>query len=208
MGKTPQQDQQGQSTLGSVVNKALGSLEGEAWAFGDDVHQGKPDSNYGTEHWAKEAGASPAMASELAEQDARTDWVNSGHNPYPVIGEPGRHFNSPSERGGYADSRDRYAEEGFQKGAEAWKRGNYEEAYKHWGQGLHGKQDEIAHGQRPYGFHPGSVDDWPARSREDQKRTEDVTKDYVRRINDAIRYSPYPKDNPNPKWYNCKKCKW
>jgi RHS repeat-associated protein len=140
--------------------------------WGEDVHSGIGNTNYGTYKWAIDAGFSPSESKVIATANNAVDKLG---NWAPIIGVPGRHFNTAV---GLGDSRNIFSRFDMQQAIKHYKQGNKCKALRSLGQGLHSVQDIIAHGSWiPLWPHPLSYDNPKIRPLALQK-TELLTKGY------------------------------
>jgi RHS repeat-associated protein len=141
--------------------------------WGEDVHSGIGNPNYGTYLWAREMGFSDAAARIIANANNATD---NYANWAVVFGVPGRHFNTGV---GSADTRDIFARFDLQLAADIYNQGDVCDAFSAIGRGLHSIQDKVAHGDWPfYVVHPPWFDD-PSQRPDALEVTEFVTKRYL-----------------------------
>jgi len=158
--------------------------------WGEDVHYGSPNSNYGTYTWAVQSGFSERAARLIGLGN------NSVDHHYATSFLPGsqdRHFNTFKDDGRlheYYDSRLFHAENEYQAALELFRQGYEDKALGRLGKGLHSLQDYFAHrdwGPGPLGLnaHPSWYDDWDdLRNKCATEGTEEATKAYLKRFID------------------------
>jgi hypothetical protein len=130
--------------------------------WGEDVHSGVGNSQYGTYTWSRQLGFTDRAATKIATANDGTDggfasWM-------PIFGLQSRHFNQGS-CAGYSDSRAYWADGELNRAVEAYNKGRWDEALGHIGKGLHSIQDMFAHRDWDTGLlgvnrHPQWYDDW------------------------------------------------
>ncbi len=153
----------------------------DVWGlWGEDVHSGIGNSDYGTYLWATQSGFSPTEAQAIAKANVGTD---GGFGSFmPVIGLQSRHFNE-SECG--KDSRDIWASIELDRAVDYYKHGNNNAAIGHLGKGLHSVQDKWSHrdwytGWHGWNPHPSWYDSWTdPRNGVAREQTEVSTKQYL-----------------------------
>jgi RHS repeat-associated protein len=160
--------------------------------WGEDVHSGIGNSEYGTFIWAKQVGFSDESAAIIARSN---DAVDGGWGSWmPIIGNQSRHFNQSDPN--YPDTRILWAEIEFKKALEAQRLCDAEKALAHLGRGLHSLQDVFAHRDWDTGFcgwrrHPDWYDSWDDfRNGKARELTAQATKDYLHKFTN-IAYKRY-----------------
>jgi len=157
--------------------------------WGEDIHSGIGNSQYGTYAWARQAGFTDYAAQMIAYANNAVDEV-AWAGWYPGFGDQSRHFNQSA----CGDSRANWSNLEFDRAIAAYNSGNFEAALGHIGKGLHSIQDYFAHGDWDTGafgtnWHPSWYDDWnDRRNMKARERTELATKEYLRNFLKAIRY--------------------
>jgi RHS repeat-associated protein len=153
--------------------------------WGEDVHSGIGNPNYGTYTWARQVALSSQQATWIALGNNGTDAGFAGW--MPIFGLQSRHFNQwPLGRKG--DSRDYWAEIELRRAVDYYKKGNCKAAFGHLGKGLHSVQDIIAHRDFDTGWHgiyrhPEWYDLWrDPRNESARELTERATKNYLIRF--------------------------
>jgi len=142
--------------------------------WGEDVHSGIGNTEYGTYIWARGVGFSDAEARIVAIANNATDEYA---NFVFAIGVPGRHFDTAI---GSVDSRDLFGKYDLQLAIKLYQQGEECTAFKYLGRGLHSVQDKIAHGSWPFLVpHPAWYDD-PADRPISLRVAEILTKKYLR----------------------------
>ncbi len=131
--------------------------------WGDDVHSGIGNSNYGTYTWSRQAGLSESLAQRVAIGNVSVDKVLWA-SPWPPASNQSRHFNRFSTAT-YSDSRLYYASLEYKRAIELYNQGECEAAFGRLGKGLHSLQDYYAHHDWDPGFvginpHPSWYDEW------------------------------------------------
>jgi RHS repeat-associated protein len=150
--------------------------------WGEDVHSGIGNPNYGTYLWAVQVGFSDAQARKIA---IGNDGTDGGFSSWmPMLGLQSRHFNQFIPKR-YKDSRDYWAAVELRRAVEYYKEGKCEAALGHLGKGLHSIQDKFAHRDWSTGLfgvdpHPEWYDIWnDPRNKIARELTEKGTKHYL-----------------------------
>ncbi|MBA3030311.1 MAG: RHS repeat-associated core domain-containing protein [Desulfobacteraceae bacterium] len=148
--------------------------------WGEDVHSGNPDSDYGTYSWAKQAGFNDRGAELIATGNQSVDWWWGSS---PLTGNQGRHFNESADG---CDSRLYYAKRELKNAIRLFGEGKEAEALGRLGMGLHSLQDFYAHKDWDTGIlrsipHPPSYDWWNFELNAEAKRlTKEATMNYLK----------------------------
>lgn len=141
--------------------------------WGEDVHSGISNPDFGTYQWAIDIGLPADYAKMIAFGNNSTD---SFANWALGIGVPGRHFDTAF---GSVDTRDLFAQLDLDLAINLYNKGEICNALNILGQGLHSVQDKIAHGSWPFIFpHPSWFDD-PIQRPAALNATEVLTKRYL-----------------------------
>ena len=116
--------------------------------FGDDFHAGIPDGTishqlYGSYYMAKKLGFTDAQALRISKADFAID--ENGKTTSSPIGAMDRHFNMNDI--GHEDTRLIWATKHLNVAINLAQKGDFEQAEKELGFGLHSLQDLFAHGQ-------------------------------------------------------------
>jgi len=160
--------------------------------WGDDVHSGIGNSNYGTYTWARQAGLSESLAQRVAVGNVSVDIV-LWSSPFPPFSNQSRHFNRFSTTN-YSDSRLYYANLEYKKAIELYNQGECEEAFGRLGKGLHSLQDYYAHRDWDPGFaginpHPSWYDEWyDTRNNKTATMTQIESLKYIKNFINSIGY--------------------
>lgn len=121
--------------------------------FEDDFHMGVPvdgetPQNYGTYAIATQLGFSPAQAARFgtANFDMDLNVTDYGDTDAFPNARPSRHFNLNKQEPEKGDTRFIWAQRHLDAAVELAKRGDFEQAEREIGYGLHSIQDAFAHG--------------------------------------------------------------
>jgi hypothetical protein len=152
--------------------------------WGEDVHFGEGNSNYGTYIWARQVGFTDIGARLIAMGNNSVDWFWGSS---PIFGNKARHFNQFSTDD-FCDSREYYAEQELNTAVQLFKKGKEDKSLGRLGMGLHSLQDIFAHrdwNTGPLGIeaHPLWYDDWKdPRNEMAAKLTKKATINYLNKF--------------------------